>query len=45
MAYRTSRQRKRQAQLHEACKHTIMGAMMGFILGSALFLPFLLKGL
>jgi hypothetical protein len=44
MAYRTSRQRKRQEQLRKAFKHTVMGAMMGFILGSALFLPFLLKG-
>ena len=38
MAYRTSRQRKRQEKLREACKNIVIGAMMGFILGGALFL-------
>ena len=38
MAYKTSRQRKRQEQLREACKNVVIGAMMGFILGGALFL-------
>ena len=38
MTYRTSRQRKRQEQLREACKNIVIGAMMGLILGGALFL-------
>ena len=38
MTYRTSRQRKRQEQLREAGKNIVIGAMMGLILGGALFL-------